>query len=135
MYTTHNYTDEEAYMPNVVMMNPVDFFLQFVSTKNADGNPLYATASLFNRLNIGGVLVIPERDIPAGKLFVADMTKINVSNYIPYSLQIGWINDDLIKNQFTMVGESRCHVYAKFLDRQAFIYDDIATISTAITAP
>ena len=44
-------------------------------------------------------------------------------------------NDDFIKNQFVILGESRFHAFVKKLDEQAFIYDDIATIKTAITKP
>ena len=132
VYGTHNYEDETSYMPSLVILNPTDFFLQFVSVKNADGNPLYPTASLFNQVNIGGVTVIPERDIPVGKLFVADMSKYNTTNYQDYTVQVGWVNDDFIRGQFVILGKSRLHTFVKRLDEQAFIYDDIATIRTAI---
>lgn len=132
--TTHNYEDETPYMANLVMVNPVDFFLQLVSAKTAEGTPLYPTASLYNRVVIGGITIIPDEVIPAGKIFVADMTKYNTTNYMPYTVKIGWVNDDFIKNQFVILGESRFHAFVKKLDEQAFIYDDIATIKTAITA-
>ena len=135
IYTTHNYEDEMSYMPSLVVMNPTDFYLQFSSVKNADGNPLYPTASLFKQVNIGGITIRPERDIPVGKIFVADMSKYNTTNYIGYSVKIGYVNDDFIKNRFVILGESRFHAFVKELDKQAFIYDDIATIKTAITAP
>ena len=49
MFTdTHNYEDEESYMPSLCVLNPVDFYVQFVSAKNADGNPLYPTASHYS---------------------------------------------------------------------------------------
>lgn len=133
--TTHNYQDEEPYIANVAMMNKVDFFIQFVAAKTADGLPLYPMASLFNRVVIGGVLIIPFEDIPADKIFVADLKKYNSTRYIDYTVRIGFINDQLILNQFTMVGESRFHAFVKKLDEQAFIYDDISTIITAIEAP
>lgn len=132
--TTHNYEDEMPYMANLVMVNPNDFFLQLVSAKNADGLPLYPTASLFNQVVIGGITIVPEETIPAGKIFVADMSKYNTTNYMPYTVKIGYVNDDFIKNQFVILAESRFHAFVKKLDEQAFIYDDIATIKTAITA-
>ena len=113
IYTTHNYIDELSYMPTLAVINPEDFYLQFVAVKNSDGNPLYPTASLFNRVNIGGMTIIPERSIPAGKLFVADMSKYNTTNYIGYSVKIGWVDDDFIKNQFVILGESRFHAFVK----------------------
>lgn len=132
IYTTHNYEDEMNYMANIAMLNPVDFFNYLVAAKDLNGLPLFPSASLFNMVMIGGVMIVPDEDIEAGKVFVADLTKYNVTNYIPYSVQIGWVNDDFIKNQFVILGESRFHAFVKKLDEQAFIYDDIATIITAI---
>lgn len=131
--TTHNYEDEMEYMANIAMMNPVDFFIQFVGAVTTDGLPLFPTAAIFNRVTIGGITIMPFRDIPTGKLFVADLKKFNVTRYVPYSVTIGWVNDDFIKNQFVVLGESRFHAFVKKLDEQAFIYDDIATILAAIT--
>jgi len=132
IYVTQNYQDEMPYMANVVMVNPMDFFIQMVSAKDANALPLYPSASLFNRVSIGGVTIVPFQDIPVGKIFVADMSKYNVTNYIGYTVRIGWINDQFITNKFTMVGESRFHAFVKKLDEQAFIYDDIATVKVAI---
>ena len=61
-----------------------------------------------------------------------DLSKYNTTNYVGYNVKIGWVNDDFIKNQFVILGESRFHAFVKKLDEQAFIYDDIATIKTAI---
>jgi len=134
VYVTHNFQDEMPYMASLVLVNPVDFFTQLVSAKDERGLPLYPNASLFNMVQIGGVTILPEEMIPTGKIFVADMSKYNVSNYLGYRVKIGWINDDFIKNQFVILGESRFHAFVKKLDQIAFIYDDIATIKTAIDA-
>jgi len=132
--TTHNYTDEMPYMANLVLVNPIDFFLNLVSAKDERGLPLYPQASLFNRVVIGGITILPEESIPAGKIFVGDMQAYNTTNYLPYTVKIGWVNDDFIKNQFVILGESRFHAFVKKLDQRAFIYDNIATIKTAISA-
>lgn len=134
IYTTHNFLDEVPYMANLVLMNPITFFIEFVSKKDLNGLPLYPTATLFNQVTIGGVTVIPEETIPAGSILVCDMSKYNTTNYIPYSVRIGYINDDFIKNQFVILGESRFHAFVKELDEQAFIYDTIANIVTSIEA-
>lgn len=130
--TTHNYEDEMKYIANLVLVNDVDFFLQLVSAKDDNGLPLYPQAGLNSSVVIGGITIIPERSIPAGKIFVCDMSKYNTTNYVPYNVQIGWVNDDFIKNQFVILAESRFHAFVKVLDEQAFIYDDIATIKDAI---
>ena len=134
IFVTHNYVDEMPYMANIVMVNPIDFFCELVSAKDANGLPLYPMASLFNQVTIGGATIVPFEDIPAGKIFVADMSAYNVTNYIGYTVRIGWINDNFITNQFCIVGESRFHAFVQKLDEQAFIYDDIAVVKLAITA-
>lgn len=132
IYRTHNYVDESPYMANLALVNPIDFFVELVAAKDGNGLPLYPQAGLFNQVTIGGVTIKPWEKIAAGKVFVADMSKYNVANYVPFSIRIGWINDQFITNQFTMVGESRFFTFVKKLDEQAFIYDDIIAIKNAI---
>jgi hypothetical protein len=134
IYVTHNYTDEMNYTPNIVLVSPVDFFLNLVAAKDTRGLPLYPQAGLFNQVSIGGITIKPWEKIPAGKIFVGDMSKYNITNYVPYSVRLGWINDQFITNKFTMVGESRFHAFVRNLDEQAFVYDDIATVLAAIEA-
>ena len=131
--TTHNYEDETPYMANLVLVNPTDFYLELVAAKDNEGRPLYPTASLFNTVVIGGMVIKSDESIPQGKIFVGDLSKYNITDYLSYTVRIGWINDDFIKNQFVILGESRFHAFVKKLDEKAFIYDDIATIKTAIT--
>ena len=135
IYRTHNYVDEAPYMANIAMINPVDFFLHLVAAKDQNGLPLYPQAGLFNQVTIGGTTIRPWSKIPVGNVFVADMKMYNVANYVPFSIRIGWINDQFITNQFTMVGESRFFAYVKKLDEQAFIYDSIQAIKLAIEKP
>lgn len=135
IYTTQAYTNQAHFMPNIVMVNPMDFFKQLVAAKDGNGLPLYPQASLFNEVRIGGVVIKPWIKIPAGNIFVADMKKYNVVNYVPFSIRIGLINSQFITNEFTMVGESRFFQYVKNLDQAAFVYDSIATIVAAIEAP
>src|SRR5690606_17216928 len=117
---------------NIVMINPVTFFTKFQAAKDVNGLPLYPQASLFNQVTVGGVTIIPWAEIPLAKIFVADMSKYNVVNYVPFSIRIGWINAQFTTNHFTMVGESRFFQYVKELDEAAFVYDDIATVIAAI---
>jgi len=134
VYRTQGFTNEEHYQPNIVLINPIDFFVQLVGAKDGNGLPLYPQAGLFNEVRIGGVRIKPWIKIPVGKIFVADMKKYNVVNYVPFSIRVGWINDQFITNKFTLVGESRYFQYVKNLDQAAFIYDTIATVQAAITA-
>jgi len=65
---------------------------------------------------------------------IGDFSRLNIINYIDYAVRIGWINDNLINNLFTMVGETRFFTVIRELDRNAFIYDDIGAITNAIGA-
>lgn len=134
IYSTVAYVDAPSHMPNIVLISPFDFFKNLVGAKDTRGLPLYPQAGLFNEVRIGGVLIRPWIKIPTGKIFVSDMTKYNVINYVPFSIRIGWINDQFITNKFTMLGESRYYQYVKNLDLGAFVYDDISVVKLAITA-
>lgn len=130
--TTYNYTDEPGYYPNVAFVNP-GVFNALRLKKNEFG--MY----LFPQMQIGGKLiqdfaVVPQRDIPAAKVLMGDFTKLRVINYVDYAVKMGWINDQFIKNLFTMLGEGRFFTVIKNLERNAFIYDDIATVSADIAA-
>ncbi len=133
IYITQAYTDQAHFMPNIVLINPLDFFLNLVGAKDGDGKALYPQAGLFNQVKIGGVTIKPWIKIPADKIFVADMKKYNIVNYVPFSIRVGFINDQFITNKFTMVGESRFFQYVKNLEQAAFVYDDISTVQAAIT--
>jgi HK97 family phage major capsid protein len=132
IYTTHNFQDEIPYMANIALVNPVDFFVEFVSAKDGNGLPLYPMASLFNRVIIGGVLIVPTEEVTAGNVFVGDLSKYWVSNYKGFTIRIGWINDQFITNEFVMVGESRFHAFIRELDKNCLVYDNIDTIKAAI---
>lgn len=135
IYTEHTYEDETPFRANLVLMNNLDFFSMIASAKTLDGTMLYPTASLFNQVTIGGMLIRAYEHIPQGKIFCADMSRYNVTTYKPYSIRIGYDGEDFLKNMFCVLGESRMHAYVKRLDEQAFIYDDIDNIKNAISAP
>lgn len=129
--STHNYQDEMNYDANIVLMNNIDYFLHVQAAKvKADSKePLYA----LNEKVIGGVRIIPTNEIPVGKILVCDAKTYNQIAYKPYTVRVGWVNDDFIKNQFVIIGESRFYGFVKNLDENAYVYDDIATIKAAIT--
>lgn len=133
--STHNYEDEASFVPNLVLLNPMDFFIHFASAKNKQGDYLFPTASILGNVTVGGVTIATEESVPAGKIFVGDATQYNITDYMPYIVKIGWVNDDFIKNQFVILAESRFHAFVRKAGEVAFIYDDIATIKTAITKP
>jgi len=137
IYNAHNYTDEAAYYPNLAVMNPADLAALKLK-KNEFGMYLFPQFQLVGSqgqsINVDGITILPKRDIPTGKIMMGDFTKLRIINYIDYNVKMGYINDQLIYNLFTMLGESRFYTLIKTLDKKAFIYDDIADVVAGIQA-
>lgn len=131
IYTTTAYTDDVEYYPNVAFVNPADFAGMKLA-KDAKGQYLFPTITLLNGKEIDGIRIVAKNKIPAGKILMGDFTKLNIIDYIAYSVRMGWINDQFIKNMFTMLGEGRFYVFVKNLDQRAFLYDDIDNVIAGI---
>jgi HK97 family phage major capsid protein len=128
IYMADNYDDEVQNFPNVAFVNPADFADLRVTKAQDSGIYLFPAFTLFNERAIDGIAVVPKKEIPSGKLLIGDFTKLNIVNYIDYTVSMGWINDQFIKNLFTMVGEGRFYTIVRELDEIAFIYDDLSNI-------
>lgn len=135
IYMAKNYADDISVLPNAALVNPIDFYVNFVTAKDSNGNYMYPTATFYNFVKVGGLIIAPSDIVATGKVLVADMKAANLVNYKPYYIKIGWINDQLIHNMFTMVGESRYHLFIKEQHKKRFVYDDYTTIETAIEKP
>lgn len=131
IYTTVSYTDDVEYFPNVAFVNPGDFSAWKLD-KDLQNGYLFPSITMFNNKELDGIKIVPKNKIPAGKILIGDFTKLNIIDYIAYSVRIGWINDQFIKNLFTMLGEGRFFVYVKNLDQRAFVYDDIDNVIAGI---
>lgn len=131
IYTAQSYADDVEFYPNVAFVNPADFAALRVS-KNANDNYIFPSFTLFNEKTIDGIRLISKNKIPAGKILMGDFKKLSIINYIAYSVRIGWINDQFIKNLFTLLGEGRFYVFVRNLEQRAFVYDDIANVITGI---
>lgn len=125
-----NWSDDEDYYPNVAFLNPADYNALLI--KQDDKNYIFGNVN--GIVNIAGINIVPKKEIPAGKLLIGDFTKLQIINYIDYTVRIGWVNDDFIKNQFVMLGEGRFFVLLREYDKLAFVYDDISDIIAGITA-
>lgn len=131
IYTTQSYTDDVEFYPNVCFVNPADF-AGLRLAKDANGQYLFPSFTLFGDKTIDGIRIVSKSKIPAGKILMGDFMKLNIIDYVAYSVRIGWINDQFIKNLFTMLGEGRFYVFVKELEKRAFVYDDIANVLTGI---
>lgn len=134
--TSPNYVDEPDFYVDTVLMNPIDFFTYFATVKDAMGRNLYSDQMMIGGSMIyNGLRFISTSQVTAGDIIAFDSSKIDVTNYEGYHVEMGWINDDFIKNQRVILGESRGHIYIKEHDKRAFVKGTIATIIADLTKP
>lgn len=128
-----NYTDEADFMGDTVVMNRGDYFRLFGAAKDSLGRPLFDRGyDVRTSFTYNGYTFVPSARISAGTIYLYDSTKIDVTNYIPYHVEIGWVNDDFIKNMFVILGESRGHIHIKNHDKRAFVKGTISAIMADI---
>jgi len=125
-----NWTDDVDYSPNVCFLNPADYNALLI--RQDDKNYIFNQAA--GTIDVSGIKIVSKKEIPAGKMLIGDFTKLEIINYIDYSVKVGWVNDDFIKNQFVMLGEGRFFVLVREYDKLAFMYDDISDVLAGITA-
>lgn len=131
-----NYIDEPDFFGNVALMNVVDFYKYFGAAKDALGRPLYADGYQSGRtFSFNGFTFVSTTLVDAGEIILYDSTKIDVTTYIPYHVEIGWVNDDFIKNQFVILGESRGHIFIREHDKRAFVKATISDVIADIETP
>lgn len=82
---------------------------------------------------IQGMLVEANK-LAVGHGLVGDLSQYKVDIYKEFSLVIGWINDQLITNQFTIVGEMRYHSYISDNRKKAIVYDVLTDIRDQISS-
>lgn len=70
--------------------------------------------------------------LAVGYGLVGDLKQYHVDIYKDFNMKIGWINDDLIHNQFAIVGEMRYHSYISEARQKAICYDSLAAIAALI---
>jgi HK97 family phage major capsid protein len=119
--------------PDTIAINPADSW-RMKLTKGSDGHyvlPPFAVGDT----QFEGVKVVKSNKVAAGNFLVAELLKYKVDEYKPFSLRVGFQNDDLTRNQFTIVGEVRFHSYVATNDLVGFCYAQFATVKAQIEKP
>ena len=131
-----NYVDEPDFYVDTVLINPTEFFTYFATVKDAMGRNLYSDQMMVaGSMIYNGLRFISTSQVTAGNIIAFDSSKIDVTNYEPYHVEMGWINDDFIKNMRVILGESKGHIYIKNHDKRAFVKGTIATIIAGLKKP
>lgn len=123
---------EGAYIPNVIFVNTLD---NLKKNLTKDGNNNYVMPPFADAQGnvIDGVRVVAKPSLTAGSFIVGDFKNVKLRNLWDYTVRFGWENDDFGKNQITMVGESRYHLYSTTNDRRGIIKGTFADVITALT--
>ena len=123
---------EGYYVPNVVFVNTLDN-LKKQLTKDENKNYVMPPFADGNGNIIDGVRVVARPSITAGNFIVGDFKNVKLRDLWGYTVRFGWENDDFSKNQITMIGESRYHLYATTNDKRGIIKGALADVITALT--
>lgn len=119
------------FVPDIAVLNPIDF----AQTKLLKGTTGYYIVNPNNNDSTwAGIRVVQSNQVPIGYTMVMDSRKTNVQPYMNPAISYGWVNDDFIKHLVTIQITQRLHSYIMANDVNAFVYDTLSNIKTAITA-
>jgi HK97 family phage major capsid protein len=115
------------YKPDVVFLNPTDVAALDL-LKTADGHYIKVEIDAIMQ----HVKVIETTEVEAGNFLLMDTQKWIVRILEDLRIEFGWENDDFRKNLVTVIAEMRLHSYQYSIDAGAVIYDEFATVKTAL---
>lgn len=111
------------FIPNVSLINPITWGKMQMG-KDTVGRYNYPSDDLISKINAQ----IGNKMWPDNAL-VGDMKQFKVLVYKDFVLKMGWINDDFIRNQFTVVAEVRFHDYISAARKKAIVYGEAKWIA------
>lgn len=120
------------YTPTVLVMNQADVW-RMKLTKGTTGYYVLPPFQFEGKTyEFGNVIVDPR--VPVGNFFIGDGSVYHVDLKGDIVIRMGYNNDDLTKNQYTMVVEQYFYNYIATAKKPGFIYANFATILTDIAA-
>ena len=130
--------EQEAFMPNVVLVNLCDWFLGVESRKDLNNNYLDSRVTVVNGVPyIAGMMVIPLQNVAANSLYVFDSTKAEVLDRMTFEVEIAFQNKDNWEKEIaTIKGLCRVNLWCPVNWQNAFMKcSDITTAVVAIDKP
>lgn len=116
------------FIANTIGVNPLTA-VAIDESKNANGT--YLIPPFMARIQ---GMMIEANKVAYGFAFVGDLTQYNVDIYKDFTMRVGWINDQLITNQFCVLGELRYHSYISDNRKKAICYDNLHDVKETIDA-
>lgn len=134
------------YIPNAVLVASSDVYAMG-ATKDTNNNYVFPPFVLPDGTTISGVRIVEVPDgvsVPAGTFIVGDWKKLHYDVYKGFTVRIGQgiqgnataasIVSDFESNMYTLIGESRFHLWIYENEKTAFIKSTFAAVKTAIEA-
>lgn len=135
------------YIPNAALVDSADVYAMG-ATKDANNNYVFPPFVLPDGSRVSGVQIIETQNtdvVPAGTFIVGDWKKLHRRIYKAFSVRIGQgintgldgnatVQSDFESNMYTMIGESRQHLWIYENEKVAFIKTTFAAVKTAIAA-
>lgn len=135
------------YIPNAALVASSDVYAMG-ATKDANNNYVFPPFVLPDGSVVSGVRIVEVPDgvsVPAGTFIVGDWKKLHYDVYKSFTVRIGQgiqgnataanIVSDFESNMYTLVGESRFHLWIYENEKTAFIKSTFAAVKTAIAVP
>lgn len=132
------------FIPNGVLMASADIY-EMGATKDKNDNYVIPPFVLPDGSRIEGVRIIEVSDgtsLTTGNIIVGDWRKLHLDNYKGFTVRIGQgiigsataanIVSDFEANMYTVIGESRFHIWNFTNEVSAFLKGSLASIKTAI---
>jgi len=132
------------YTPNAVLVPSSDIYAMG-ATKDENDQYVFPPFVMPDGTKISGVQIVEVADgvsVPAGTFIVADWKKLRMENYKSFTVRIGQgivgsataanIVSDFESNMYTLIGESRYHLWIYENEKVAFLKTTFAAVKTAI---
>lgn len=118
---------------DAVVINPADYFaMQLV--KDAEGRYLLPPFSSSDGMTVAGLRLVANNGVAVGSFLVGDFKKATLAIREDVNIQIGYVNDDFIKNLVTILAEMRAVLFVKSNWLNAFVKGTFSEAQTALTA-
>lgn len=119
------------YQANTIVINPVDA-LRLKLIKTSEG--VYINSPLAGL--VPGLRVVESSQVDANTMLIGDFRYGTIYDLEGYNIEMGWVNDQFIKNQMTILAEQRLMLLVRNVDVDAFRkVTDITAALAAIETP
>lgn len=130
--------DQNAYVPDTVLVNKCDWFVFVQSRKDLNNNYLDGRVTMVNGVpTVGGMTVVWSPLIPQNEVYVFDSTKGEIVDRQSLTIEVAFENKDNWEKEIaTIKGMERLNFLVLNNNANAFMHaPDVAAAITAITAP